>query len=156
MSSLKKEAIAIMSGGDLPELSTDWPPQMIDGEEIELQGGFDRKTWLNNLSMWAGFLLIAMWFASSPENRMSSLAMATAALSIGVVISYLINHKSEWIITNRAVYLRGKKPMHRAAIKRIYGAGPLVKIAGPNFHHLSLVGVPEAGKLRALLKGMPV
>ena len=71
----------------------------------------------------------------------------------GAIIIFLMYNKQNWIITNRAVYLKKRRPMLSSSIRRVVGFGSTVRLIGGWGTGITLLGVENASEIRQYLQG---
>ncbi|PIB26137.1 hypothetical protein BFP76_14370 [Amylibacter kogurei] len=137
-------------------LSTAWPPKLDPQETIMFRGKFSSQAWVkNNVFTVFGVAAVGMILAMASDLivDLRTVNLVIAALTMGTVITFLLNRKQEWLITDRAVYVKHGHPVQLSSIRKIQGFGATVRFTGRAGSGRNLIGVENAAEMRAKLTG---
>ncbi len=137
--------------------STEWPPVLGAGEVQKFQGSFNRNAWIRSnvggsIILFSVVVLIAYLMNSPISQR--GFTFAISLMLVGGLITYLMYHRQEWIITNRAVYVNRGRPMLLSSARKIAGFGSNIRLTGRWGVGITLLGVENAADIRASLQGI--
>lgn len=136
--------------------SEEWPPILIDGEEIAHRGAFSRNAWFRKNVMVVvvlvlGFIAVSPYLSEPVPPK--GIFYIIGIIFFGTAITYLIYRKQEWIVTDRAVYFKNARPLLLANVKKVGGFGATIRYVGKFGLATTTLGVEDAANLRRILTG---
>ena len=156
MSSFKEQADQFIEDVTIIQPSNEWPPVLIKNETISFEGKFNKSAWLHKnvtFSALAFFLIIVLSNAIGHPIKIEGIGLVVLLSIFGAIIIFLMYNKQSWIITNRAVYLKKRRPMLSSSIRKVVGFGSTVRLIGGWGTGITLLGVENASEIRQYLQG---
>lgn len=156
MSSFKEQADKFIKDVNIIHPSNKWPPILLKDEKISFEGSFNTSTWLRSnvsSSALAFFLIVLISNAIGHPIKIEGIGFVVLLSFFGAILTYLMYNKQSWIVTNRAVYLRKRRPMLSSSIRKVVGFGSTVRLIGGWGTGITLLGVENASEIRNYLQG---
>ena len=136
--------------------SKEWPPVLAATEKTIFTGRLTLDAWLKkNVCFSAGFIILSIFAAPLIGVSMTqNTALLLGAMTLfGVALVFTMYCRQEWLITDRAIYVKGRTPTLLSSLKRIQGFGSTVRFTGRFGLSQNLVGVANAAQVRQELTG---
>ncbi|GHA57974.1 hypothetical protein GCM10008927_24710 [Amylibacter ulvae] len=146
----------MIDNAPIAPLSTAWPPKIDPQETIMFQGKFSSQAWVkNNVMLVYGVAAVCVILAMASDLivDLKTVNLVIAALTVGTIVTFVLNRNQEWLITDRAVYVKQGHPVPLSSIRKIQGFGATVRFTGRAGSGRSLIGVENAADMRAKLTG---
>lgn len=155
MSSFKEQADQFIEDVTIIQPSTEWPPVLLDEEIISFQGNFNKSAWLRKnvtFSALAFFSIVVLTNAIGQPIKIEGIGFVILLSFFGAALTFLMYSKQSWIVTNRAVYLKKRRPMLVSSIRKVVGFGSTVRLIGGWGTGITLLGVENASEIRYFLQ----
>ena len=95
---------------------------ILKNETISFEGKFNKSAWLHKnvtFSALAFFLIIVLSNAIGHPIKIEGIGFVVLLSIFGAIIIFLMYNKQSWVITNRAVYLKKRRPMLSSSIRKL-------------------------------------
>ena len=156
MSSFKEQADQFIKDVTVIQPSNEWPPILLENENISFEGKFNKSVWLRKnvtFSALAFFSIVVISNAIGHPIKIEGIGFVVLLSFFGAALTFLMYNKQSWIITNRAVYLKKRRPMLSSSIRKVVGFGSTVRLIGGWGTGITLLGVENASEVRHYLQG---
>ena len=155
MNRFKEQANQLIEDVTIIQPSTEWPPILLDEEVISFQGNFNKSAWLRKnvtFSALAFFSIVVLTNAIGHPIKIEGIGFVILLSFFGAAITFLMYNRQSWIITNRAVYLKKRRPMLISSVRKVVGFGATVRLIGGWGTGITLLGVENASEIRYFLQ----
>ena len=155
MNSFKEQADQFIEDVTIIQPSTEWPPILLDEEVISFQGSFNKSAWLRKnvtFSALVFFSIVVLTNAIGHPIKIEGIGFVILLSFFGAAITFLMYNRQSWIITNRAVYLKKRRPMLISSVRKVVGFGATVRLIGGWGTGITLLGVENASEIRYFLQ----
>ncbi len=133
-----------------------WPPEFAPGERVLFEGSFDPAAWAKEAAFWFVLLVALLSLLPSlmgaPDVAVPLLPFV-GACAVAAGLLFLVHRDRDWVMTDRALYISGVKPIEKARIRRFGGWGATITIITGHGTNRRLLGVRRATTLRHAMNG---
>lgn len=133
-----------------------WPPDLTEGERVLFEGSFDPEAWAREAAFWFVLLVAAIWLLPTIMGATDvavPLAPFFAGCAVAVAVIFLVHRNRDWVMTDRALYITGVRPIEKARIRRFGGWGSSITVVTGHGANRRLLGVKRATMLRHAMNG---